>query len=54
MMQPPDTFGYLLLGYGVMFGLLFLYVLSWQLRRRNLEKDLEMMKSLEEDEKRKT
>ncbi|MDW8326633.1 MAG: hypothetical protein RMK99_08710 [Anaerolineales bacterium] len=53
-MHPPDTFGYLLLGYGAMFGLIFLYVLSWQLRRRNLEKDLEMLESLEEEEGRKT
>jgi hypothetical protein len=51
-MQPPDTFGYLLLGYGAMFGLIFLYVLSWQLRRRNLEKDLETLRSLEDEEKR--
>lgn len=53
-MNTPDTFGYMLLGYGALFGLLFLYVLSWWLRRRNLEKDLEVMKSLDEDEKRKT
>jgi uncharacterized protein (TIGR03382 family) len=53
-METPDTFGYMLLGYGALFGLLFLYVLSWQLRRRNLEKDLEVMQSLEDEEKRKT
>jgi len=53
-METPDTFGYMLLGYGVLFGLLFLYVLSWQLRRRNLERDLEMLRSLEAEEKRET
>ncbi len=53
-MEPPDTFGYMLLGYGALFGLLFLYVLSWQLRRRNLERDLEMLRSLEAEEKRET
>ncbi|MCS6909783.1 MAG: hypothetical protein NZM11_04335 [Anaerolineales bacterium] len=53
-MHPPDTFGYLLLGYGAMFGLIFLYVLSWQLLRRNIDKDLEMMESLEEKERWKT
>lgn len=53
-METPDTFGYMLLGYGALFGLLCLYVLSWRLRRRNLEKDLEMLRSLEAEEKRKT
>ena len=44
----PNTFNYMLLGYAVFFGSLFLYVLSWFIRRRNLEKDLELLKTLEE------
>lgn len=49
MEQPPDTFGYLVLGYAFLFGLPFLYVLSWFIRRRNLEKDLEVLRMLEEE-----
>ncbi len=53
-MEPvPDTLNYLILGYAVLFGLPLLYVLSWWARRRNLEKDVEALKSLEEEQKRK-
>jgi preprotein translocase subunit Sec63 len=45
----PDTFIYLLLGYGVMFGLLVVYALSWWVRARNLEKDLDTLRSLDDD-----
>jgi hypothetical protein len=48
-METPDTSGYMLLGYAVLFGLPFLYVLSWLFRRRNLQRDLEMIKTLEKD-----
>ncbi|MGQ0600165.1 MAG: hypothetical protein ACT4QE_00555 [Anaerolineales bacterium] len=50
-METPDTFNYLLLGYGVMFGVLFFYALSWWVRSRNLEKDLEVLRLLDEEEK---
>lgn len=45
----PDTVNYMLLGYAVLFGMPLLYVLTWWLRRRNLEKDLEMLRTLAED-----
>lgn len=45
----PDTVNYMLLGYAVLFGMPLLYVLTWWLRRRNLEKDLEMLRTLSED-----
>lgn len=50
-METPDTFNYMLLGYAVLFGLPFLYVLSWWFKRRNLEKDLELLKTLKDDQK---
>jgi hypothetical protein len=43
----------MILGYVVLFGLPLLYVLSWWFRRRNLEKDIEVLKSLEEENARK-
>lgn len=45
----PNTVNYMLLGYAVLFGMPLLYVLTWWLRRRNLEKDLEMLRTLSED-----
>jgi hypothetical protein len=44
----PNTVNYMLLGYAVFFGSLFFYVLSWFIRRRNLERDLELLKTLQE------
>jgi len=46
----PDTTGYMLLGYAVLLGLPLLYVLSFFMRRRNLEKDIQLIESLREDE----
>jgi hypothetical protein len=50
-MNTPDTFGYMLLGYAVLFGMPFLYLVSWWFRRRNLERDLEAVQGLAEEEK---
>ncbi len=54
-MQPsvdPDRFnGYLLLGYLVMWLIVVVYIVSLAMRQRNLEKDIELMeKILQEDE----
>ena len=46
----PDTNGYMLLGYAVLLGLPLLYVLSFYIRRRNLEKDIQLIQSLREEE----
>jgi hypothetical protein len=51
-METPDTFGYMVLGYAVIFGLPLLYLLSWWFRRRNLERDLETIQTLEKDKQR--
>jgi hypothetical protein len=46
----PDTVNYLVLGYIFLVGLPVLYVLSWFVRRRSLERDLETIESLKADE----
>ena len=53
MPETPDTFNFMLAGYLGMFGLLFFYALSWWVRGRNLEKDLEVLRSLNEEDKQK-
>jgi hypothetical protein len=40
-----------LAGYVVFFGLPFLYLVSWLVRQRNLEKDIELLKTLSEEKK---
>ncbi len=46
--MPPDTSFYMLLAYGVLLGMLGLYVLSLLLRRRNALRDLETLVNREE------
>jgi hypothetical protein len=49
METTPNTVNYLILGYAVLLGVPVLYLFSWYLRRRNLEKDLEVIQSLAAD-----
>ncbi len=51
MDQTPNTVNYLILGYAVLLGVPLLYLLSWWARRRNLEKDMETLQSLAQDQK---
>jgi CcmD family protein len=48
----PDKFnGYLLLGYGVMWLIVMIYIASLALRQRNLRQDIELMEQiLQEDD----
>ena len=48
----PDKFnGFLLLGYGVMWLIVMIYVASLALRQRNLRRDIELMEQiLQEDD----
>ena len=48
----PDKFnGYLLLGYGVMWLIMMIYIASLALRQRNLKHDIELMEQiLQEDD----
>jgi predicted metallo-beta-lactamase superfamily hydrolase len=45
----PDTANYLILGYVVLIGGPLLYLLSYVLRRRNLERDIQLMESLKDE-----
>jgi hypothetical protein len=51
LQETSSTFGYMLAGYVVFFGLPFLYLVSWLVRQRNLEKDIELLKTLSEEKK---
>ena len=48
----PNKFnGYLLLGYGVMWLIVMIYIASLSLRQRNLRRDIELMEQiLQEDD----
>ena len=46
---PAQTTNYMIFGYAVIFGSVFLYIASLYLRRRNLQQDLEAMKDLPEE-----
>jgi hypothetical protein len=50
----PNTFGYMLAGYIFLVGVPILYVISWFVRQRSLERDIEMMESLAADEEKRT
>lgn len=43
----PDTSGYMIAGYAVVFIVMSLYVASLYLRNRNLNRDLEMLEELD-------
>lgn len=45
---PAETTGYMIFGYVVIFGSMFLYLLSLISRWRNLRKDEELLEDLEE------
>jgi len=47
----PDTVRFMLLGYAFVIGLPLLYLLSWFVRRRSLERDLETIDALTQAEK---
>jgi hypothetical protein len=46
MNEPIDTLGYMLLGFAVIFGALFLHLWSLKSRFRNLNTDLEMLEEI--------
>jgi hypothetical protein len=50
----PDTVGYLIAGYIFLLGLPILYIISWFVRRRSLERDIEMLESLKADEQKRS
>ena len=48
---PAETTRYMIAGYSVIFTVVFLYIISLILRRRNLKRDLEILNEMEQKEK---
>jgi hypothetical protein len=48
---PAETTRYMIAGYSVIFGVMFFYIVSLFIRNRNLKRDIEMLKELEQKEK---
>ncbi len=44
---PPDTAGYMIAGYAVIFGVMLVYLISLIVRQRNLYRDLESLEEIE-------
>jgi hypothetical protein len=44
----PDTSGYMIAGYAIAFIVMAIYVASFAIRNRNLQRDLEMLEKLDE------
>lgn len=49
LMAPADTWNYFLMGYAVCFGVMGLYVISYFVRFRNLNQELDLLEALEEE-----
>ena len=43
---PAETTGYMIFGYAVIYGVLLLHVASIALRKRNMRRDMEVLKDL--------
>lgn len=48
---PPNTDGYMVAGYIVIFGVMLIYLVSLVVRQRSLSKDLELLEDLERGNK---
>jgi CcmD family protein len=48
---PAETTRFMIAGYVVIFSVMFLYILSLILRRRNLKRDLATLEEMEHNEK---
>lgn len=44
---PAETTNFMIAGYAVIFGVMLIYLISLNVRRRNLRQDLEMLQELE-------
>jgi CcmD family protein len=45
--QTPDTSGYMIAGYAILFSLMLIYVISLVLRQRRLRQEIETLEELE-------
>ena len=48
---PAETTGYFIAGYAVIFGVMFLYLISLLIRWRNQAQDLQILEEIEEQKK---
>ena len=48
---PISTFNFMLLGFGVILGIMTLFLISLVARFRNLRRDLELLQEIETDER---
>ncbi len=44
---PAETTRYMIAGYSVIFSVMFIYIISIFIRRRNLKRDLEILNEME-------
>ena len=51
LQSPAETTRYMIAGYAVIFTIMILYVVSLNIRRRNLEHELDMLKEMDQDKK---
>jgi len=51
LQAPAETTRYMIAGYVVIFGIMFLYILSLIIRSRNLKREMETLKELEQEKK---
>lgn len=47
---PADTFNYMVLGFGVIFAIIGIFIASLLIRFRHLKRDLELMDNIDEKE----
>ena len=47
--QTPDTSGYMIAGYAIAFGVMFIYVVSLIIRYRNLNRDISMLEQMDKE-----
>ncbi len=45
--QTPDTSGYMIAGYAILFSLMLIYIISLAVRQRRLRQQIETLKELE-------
>jgi CcmD family protein len=51
LQAPAETTRYMIAGYSVIFGVMFLYIVSLILRSRKLKQELETLKELDQEKK---
>ncbi len=49
LQPPPDTSGYMIAGYVVIFGVMLLYLISLVVRNRNLKADLDVLNEMQNE-----